>query len=844
MGNDSKGIYPKEPYDKGTGQGLSQCKPERDQPVYVRPELPGAVIVIHGVNDVGTAYGEVEAGLCEGLNRRLDQRGLIRPAQYRTFTAQDRDKLEEDPDAVFFKRQPTPDSYSPVIPFYWGFREKAGKTIEGKDLPHGQNTDRWGNRLDKDYSKGGGPFANATGTLPDMWNKGTVNSATSEWASRDPLRPLLSAPGRLYMVLAAQRLAALVSMIRDYHPDDTVSLVAHSQGCMLSLLAQAFLAQRGLRPADALVLTHPPYSLEAKLDLHIKLLVKPDKVDAADDRMSPSKDKDGKPSADQPDRYGFLEGRQTLHARLQTLANIVELVATRRGAAPAFEALKRHPGDIVGAKWEPTGDRDNRGKVYLYFCPEDMTVALKNVKGIGWQGVPEYLRGPQCDAAPPCPTPGNANPRLGMTEVLRRPFAELTRWNRAGPGGKFVSGFFQRVFTQRRRPDPDSGEAVLVGQARSHDHVLRMDGEDESDHAARMGLWHPVNKSAREGLPKADLRLWQVPASSRDTDESMARRRVGVVVVNGEPLPRPVVPDLNAGALAADDPRTPRDDPAGTWEGVDPIDAAIAATSKFGAREVWQLINDPQPGWTRMDAGMPLASPAPVLHKEAVAQESARRCQDIQFHLNKGKPGTQCTPAVLELYQCLSGRERRPNGKLLVKRLETPDEVRLHWQNDRAERSRHSAIFGSRLNHRDVTAFDLAIGQGRAVSDPKFRAYLCAVADWRLIKIDEGKKEKGRPGIMTWRGFLEQFGCYFDQENKWRKALIEGSSDYYSTGNIPECVALLPEELPPTVVCETSAGRRVEPVAMPKAGDACDANLSEWRFEDLDVVQPHRERMR
>ena len=38
-------------------------------------------------------------------------------------------------------------------------------------------------------------------------------------------------------------------------------------------------------------------------------------------------------------------------------------------------------------------DRDNRGKVYLYFCPEDTTVALENVQGIGWQGVPDVQQG-------------------------------------------------------------------------------------------------------------------------------------------------------------------------------------------------------------------------------------------------------------------------------------------------------------------------------------------------------------------------------------------------------------------------------------------------------------------
>lgn len=63
------------------------------------------------------------------------------------------------------------------------------------------------------------------------------------------------------MVLAAKRLAALIAMIRDYDQNDVVSIIAHSQGCLISPLAQAFLMDEGQRPADTLILTHPPYSL-------------------------------------------------------------------------------------------------------------------------------------------------------------------------------------------------------------------------------------------------------------------------------------------------------------------------------------------------------------------------------------------------------------------------------------------------------------------------------------------------------------------------------------------------------------------------------------------------------
>nr|WP_233171867.1 DUF3274 domain-containing protein [Dyella sp. ASV21] len=65
-----------------------------------------------------------------------------------------------------------------------------------------------------------------------------------------------------------------------------------------------------------------------------------------------------------------------------------------------------HVGCIGGLRW--TGaqcattfeqaehvfdERDNRGNVLLYFTPQDQTVGLRNVQGIGWQGVPSALVG-------------------------------------------------------------------------------------------------------------------------------------------------------------------------------------------------------------------------------------------------------------------------------------------------------------------------------------------------------------------------------------------------------------------------------------------------------------------
>jgi hypothetical protein len=378
------GLYKKVPFSRGKGQGVYLPNPMGPKIVGVKHNLPGSIIVVHGVNDVGTSYEAVEAGLCEGLTARLC--GDLRPATYRMPSTADSDKLEDDPDAVFYKRKVTGDTHSPVIPFYWGYREQADHAVHWTKTPHGQAVDRFGNRLDKDFSKGGGPFSNATTSLPEMWNRGESDAGGFlDWAANDATHPVLKNPGRLYMILAARRLAALVTMIRDYDGDETVSIVAHSQGCMLSLLAQAFLLdprmkteQPDARPADTLVLCNPPYSLVDTL---------PPSVMAVDgySGSDPAMEK----------HYSSISGGQTLHARLTTLANIVKGVQQHKHASPPLAELPdtvKHCG-VVGAKWLADKERDNRGKVYLYFSPEDMTVALSNVQGIGWQGVPDYQRG-------------------------------------------------------------------------------------------------------------------------------------------------------------------------------------------------------------------------------------------------------------------------------------------------------------------------------------------------------------------------------------------------------------------------------------------------------------------
>ncbi|WP_298602800.1 T6SS effector phospholipase Tle3 domain-containing protein [Zoogloea sp.] len=811
MSDPKKANYPKDPYIICKDRTVLSCG-RIPKVVNVPCEHVGACIVVHGVNDVGTAYPAVEEGVIDGISQRMGwdpcNEGLMPPytaATYRLPTADDAKRLEDDPDAVFYKRSVTSDTASPVIPFYWGYR--VNHNSKHGNL-NGQNTDGLGNRLDKDLSKGGGPFANATNNIPDMWNRGfSALGGAADAASGDPYRPVLAGPGRMYFVLAAQRLAALVSMIRDYDEQETVNIIAHSQGCLVSLLAQAFLMDQGKKPADTLILTHPPYALEP---VFFEKLGR-EKGDGKDEGKPPAPAPAPAPTpattgqagekATSPDKaisqrggedhvmkglYKALEGQQSMKARLDTLINIVQGVYAGKksseksdqkpGEKSAWsddELARMRSAGVHSLAWQATADRDNRGKVYLYFCPEDMTVGLRTVQGIGWQGVPNRI-GDRPSALVNTLGHGRGRDKLQLSdwENARKPLAEL------GPG------FFQRVFTAKTRSVDKVNQVFRVGLP-PQDFPLRAEGESDRDHVDG-GYFSNHAKFAE--LPGANGN--QLPGRQR-LPRSAILGEDGVRFINGEPLKTPHIADLFAGALETSDKAK-----AGKFERVDPIDAAIAVTSDYGIKPVNpQVIDDPRPGHGRAA----LASGGNSTSRTLLPRELA----DVAARLNENKPeGDKMT---------LTTAVATGDGRLVIHRNETPNEARLRHQQASSPRSFHSAIWASRANHAKVTAYDIAVGQGRAVSNPSFYAYLCAVADWRLKKPDP--KRPNRAGILTWDKFANLFAVYFKAEPEERACLIKGSSDYYSTGLLPACVKSIAQR-PKAVIAENTDGLSAPQKAM------------------------------
>ena len=392
----------------------SRLVPNRpnDRFVAIPRDMPGVVIFLHGVNDPGASYESVETGLMQGLNERLDRPdlcagryGAVYAAALDVPVAERRGndfEVCDDPDTYLYQRSTDKNTRSCFIPFYWGYRAEPEEIKRDKNGDptklRTQYQDKFDNRLDRHFGKGGGFFANATNNIPEMFTEGM--STWLRWfvntTSRNTVFMGLN-PHRRYFVLAAHRLAMLITEIRRLAPDETITIMGHSQGTLITLLAQALLLERGQRCADCAIMVASPYS------------VLPDKTPADSDTLG-------------------------------TLIDIVKAMTEAPHAQPPLDALQcGQPGygGRSGPRWSPQQgqrlgpdeqtvvfpERDNRGKVYLYFSHDDTTVGLSKVSGIGTFGMPPHL---------PDGTPAMAS---------------------------MPAGFYQRLWSTRHR----YGDPILVG---------------------------------------------------------------------------------------------------------------------------------------------------------------------------------------------------------------------------------------------------------------------------------------------------------------------------------------------------------------------------------------------
>ncbi|WP_246862524.1 DUF3274 domain-containing protein [Pantoea sp. SO10] len=355
------------------------------------PHLPGLVIFVHGVNSTGEWYQLAERHLCKGLNQRLGLDGTdykLSENIYDTdgvIKTDSRGRESVKQNWPLKKRETGPKimGNSPIIRFYWGYASPVGEedkyviplaNIEGYDY---YQMKREGKTADEIKSKGpyiwgGGPFQNGTNNLHSLWSDKGFNEdfagiygAKVQYVNADIDRLLSNAPSKKYYAHAAKRLADLLNMIRKKYPKDTVSIISHSQGTMISLAAAA-LADKG---PDALFILNSPYAMDNNI---MSIVSSP-----ADERITP-------------------KGRES------TLSAIVEKVALQAThlSSQGYEGLcvgqtseKKNwrPDSTIAVSTHDGGmipERDNHGRTWIYFCPHDRVMGSAPLRSVGWQGLP------------------------------------------------------------------------------------------------------------------------------------------------------------------------------------------------------------------------------------------------------------------------------------------------------------------------------------------------------------------------------------------------------------------------------------------------------------------------
>lgn len=410
-------------------------------PVEVNRPLPCIVILIHGVNDIAEAYPNLDKGICAGLNKRLGRDDLVPNnweivndisthfAPRMVMQTEWYKELEHPRAELKDKVKPKRVKYqgnSPVIPFYWGYRPIDKQTYDAEqkayeaallkkdpnvDIPYDSywieraieientylklsraNCDKYKNWIDNLFHRNGGPYSDATTCIPDMYGPG-LTGFTNDLARLGTFAFNSGAeayknPHRIYLVYAAQRLAELIIKIRtdDKMKEAPINIVAHSQGTIISMLANMLIEKMKVDqedgkfatvyPADCVILTHSPYAFD--------------------------------PSFLETQSKALSMGVQTQQAREETFINFVQTIKDGQklriekwsdpqqllAEGVAYSAAKRltdkQPEKVIDFT-DPKNSRNNFGKVYNYFSPNDHVVSLWSVQGMGWQGIPDTI---------------------------------------------------------------------------------------------------------------------------------------------------------------------------------------------------------------------------------------------------------------------------------------------------------------------------------------------------------------------------------------------------------------------------------------------------------------------
>lgn len=329
----------------------------------VPPHMPGVIIFVHGVNSEGEWYDLAEKALCEGLNVRLGRNDETKLVQ-NSYT----DKAEGGD--LVGPRQMETFRNSPVIRFYWGYRSEYDDLKRWRvPLRNLEGDDYWALECLRDggpWYWGGGPFQNGTNNLQQLWSeKGFSRSVFGfdmQHLNTEVERQLQSAPPRIYYSHAAQRLAKLIDTIRKEYPRDAITLMSHSQGTMIAMAATLLCKERA---PDAVFVMNSPYALEDK----------------------------------NTDALTCGSERPTGEARVNTFRAIANRIRQDKQVYTEEMMQQLHVGASQDMNfWRPdlklnygVPERDNHGRLYVYFTPHDRVMGASPLQSIGWQGVNDTL---------------------------------------------------------------------------------------------------------------------------------------------------------------------------------------------------------------------------------------------------------------------------------------------------------------------------------------------------------------------------------------------------------------------------------------------------------------------
>ncbi|MEW6342483.1 MAG: DUF3274 domain-containing protein [Pseudomonadota bacterium] len=328
----------------------------------VPPHMPGVIIFVHGVNSEGEWYDPAEQALCEGLNIRLNRDD---------FAANKYTVVAESGDGVVPRHIETFRN-SPVIRFYWGYRSDYDDlnrwTIPLRNL---EGNDKWAPQCTRDggpWYWGGGAFQNGTNNLQQLWSeKGFsrhIYGFDMEHLNTEVDRQLQDAPPRIYYSHAAQRQAKLIDTIRTKNPSDTITVMSHSQGTMIAMAATLLCKQRA---PDAVFVMNSPFAL--------------------DDKMT--------------DALTCGRERPTAEARVNTFKAVANRIKQDKQVYTEEMMQQLHVGASQDMNfWRPdlklnygVPERDNHGRMYVYFTPHDRVMGAAPLQSIGWQGVNDKVLG-------------------------------------------------------------------------------------------------------------------------------------------------------------------------------------------------------------------------------------------------------------------------------------------------------------------------------------------------------------------------------------------------------------------------------------------------------------------